>query len=142
MKTDNITHEGTIASVGDGIVRVRIVQNSACASCKIAGHCTTTESKEKVIDVMTAESGSYRVGERVMVTESVGMGFKAVLYGFIAPLALMMTAIIVSLNISGASEGLAAVIGLASLIPYYTLLYCLRGYMQKVMRFDIRRIDN
>ena len=31
-------HEGVVASVDDEKVRVRIVQTSACASCKVADH--------------------------------------------------------------------------------------------------------
>ena len=77
MKTNDISHEGTIISIEKENLRVRIIQNSACASCKIAGHCQTAESKEKIIEVTTPDYADFSVGDKVNVTESVGVGAKA-----------------------------------------------------------------
>ncbi len=121
---------------------MRIIQNSACASCKIAGHCQTSESKEKIIEVTTPDYADFAVGDKVNVTESVGVGAKAVVFGFILPLALMMAAIISAITAFDTSEGVAALAGIASLIPYYLVLYFLRGYMKNIMGFGIDKINN
>lgn len=121
---------------------MRIIQNSACASCKIAGHCQTAESKEKIIEVTTPDYADFSVGDKVNVTESVGVGAKAVVFGFILPLALMMAAIISAITAFDASEGVAALAGIASLLPYYLVLYFLRGYMKNIMGFGIDKINN
>lgn len=142
MKTNDISHEGTIISIEKENLRVRIIQNSACASCKIAGHCQTSESKEKIIEVTTPDYADFSVGDKVNVTESVGVGAKAVVFGFILPLALMMAAIISAITVFDASEGVAALAGIASLIPYYLVLYFLRGYMKNIMGFGIDKINN
>ena len=47
----SVKHNGIVEEVGARYVKVRIVQSSACASCKIANHCTTSEMKVKTIDV-------------------------------------------------------------------------------------------
>lgn len=142
MKTNDISHEGTIISIEKENLRVRIIQNSACASCKIAGHCQTAESKEKIIEVTTPDYADFSVGDKVNVTESVGVGAKAVVFGFILPLALMMAAIISAITAFDTSEGVAALAGIASLIPYYLVLYFLRGYMKNIMGFGIDKINN
>ena len=142
MKTNDISHEGTIISIEKENLRVRIIQNSACASCKIAGHCQTSESKEKIIEVTTPDYADCSVGDKVNVTESVGVGAKAVVFGFILPLALMMAAIISAITAFDTSEGVAALAGIASLLPYYLVLYFLRGYMKNIMGFGIDKINN
>lgn len=142
MKTNDISHEGTIISIEKENLRVRIIQNSACASCKIAGHCQTAESKEKIIEVTTPDYADFAVGDKVNVTESVGVGAKAVVFGFILPLALMMATIISAITAFDTSEGVAALAGIASLIPYYLVLYFLRGYMKNIMGFGIDKINN
>ena len=142
MKTNDISHEGTIISIEKENLRVRIIQNSACASCKIAGHCQTSESKEKIIEVTTPDYADFAVGDKVNVTESVGVGAKAVVFGFILPLALMMAAIISAITAFDASVGVAALAGIASLLPYYLVLYFLRGYMKNIMGFGIDKINN
>lgn len=142
MKTNDISHEGTIISIEKENLRVRIIQNSACASCKIAGHCQTSESKEKIIEVTTPDYADFSVGDKVNVTESVGVGAKAVVFGFILPLALMMATIISAITAFDTSEGVAALAGIASLIPYYLVLYFLRGYMKNIMGFGIDKINN
>lgn len=142
MKTNDISHEGIIISIEKENLRVRIIQNSACASCKIAGHCQTSESKEKIIEVTTPDYADFAVGDKVNVTESVGVGAKAVVFGFILPLALMMAAIISAITAFDTSEGVAALAGIASLLPYYLVLYFLRGYMKNIMGFGIDKINN
>lgn len=142
MKTNDISHEGTIISIEKENLRVRIIQNSACASCKIAGHCQTAESKEKIIEVTTPDYADFAVGDKVNVTESVGVGAKAVVFGFILPLALMMATIISAITAFDTSEGVAALAGIASLLPYYLVLYFLRGYMKNIMGFGIDKINN
>ena len=48
---NRIRHEGIIEAVDGATARVRILQVSACAGCKIASHCHTSDSKEKIVDV-------------------------------------------------------------------------------------------
>lgn len=136
---NTISHAGVIDSIKNGIVHVRIIQHSACSSCKLSSYCTSAESKEKMIDVYTNEATRFSVGENVNVIAASSVGIKAVVYGFVVPLVVMMLSIIIALLLFGLSEPLAAFIGLASLVPYYTLLYMLRSRLQKVLVFQIEK---
>jgi len=136
---NTISHVGVIDSIENGIVHVRIIQHSACSSCKLSSYCTSAESKEKMIDVYTNEATRFSVGENVNVIAASSVGIKAVVYGFVVPLVVMMLSIIIAFLLFGLSEPLAAFIGLASLVPYYTLLYMLRSRLQKVLVFQIEK---
>lgn len=136
---NTISHVGIIASIESGLVHVRITQHSACSSCKLSSHCTSAESKEKMIDVYTNNTTQFSVGEKVNVIAAASVGAKAVIIGFVIPLAIMMQSIVIPILLFGLSEALAALIGLASLVPYYSILYILRNRMQKVLVFQIEK---
>ena len=140
MKSNEISHEGTIVSVNESNIQVCIIQNSACASCKIVGSCISSENKEKLIDVTVNKQHSYKVGDKVVVKESIGMSAYAVIYAFVIPLTVLLLATVLSLICFNCSEGIAVLIGMGSLIPYYIILYCMRSYMQKIMTFGIEKI--
>ena len=66
-----ISHSGIVESISDGCVQVRILQTSACAACKVAGHCHASESKEKIVDVLNVhDTNRLKVGDSVTVCAS------------------------------------------------------------------------
>lgn len=131
-----ISHIGTIDSISAGMVHVRITQNSACSSCKVASHCTSAESKEKVIDVRCADAERYSIGQEVNVMASTAVGMKAVILAFVIPTIVLMS-VIIGCIMSGTTELTAALSGLLSLLPYYIILYLCRGYIEKELTFWI-----
>lgn len=134
---NEITHIGTVESTDDGWVKVRIVQASACSSCQIKQHCRSSESKEKVIDVY-APGASCHPGEQVVVVASVSMGLRAVGWAFVVPFVLLLAVLFGVMRMSGGSEALAALASLVALVPYYTVLYLLRGRFRKHFSFALK----
>ena len=121
-------------SAVDGCVRVRIVQTSACASCKIASHCNATEQKEKVIDVFDSQASEvYKRGDNVVIMISQRVGMNAVLVGFVLPFLVLVLALFITLNITGKE----ALISLCALLPYYLCVYFCRGRLRKKLSFTI-----
>ena len=137
MNKNQISHAGVIDSISEGNVRVRIVQNSACSGCKISAHCSSAESKEKLIDVFTTDSSRYTVGQEVNVIAAANVGFRAVIYGFVIPTAILLVTIILLLQCFACDEAIAALSGIAALVPYYFILYLLRDKMKKTLTFSI-----
>lgn len=132
-----ISHSGIVESIEDGCVKVRIVQTSACAACKVAGYCNAAESKEKIVDVFgDATAKKLAVGQQVSVTTSGQVAAKALLWGFGLPFVLMVAVLVLVLWLTG-SEGKAALSGLAALVPYYILLWLLRNRMRQQLAFSI-----
>lgn len=75
---DIIKHQGIVENINGSHLQVRIIQTSACASCSVKGHCTSADTKEKLVDVADANAASYQPGDRVWVTGELSMGVMAV----------------------------------------------------------------
>lgn len=135
---NKIKHSGVVDGVEGSCVRVRILQSSACSACKVASHCNASETKEKLIEVSTAEAEKYHVGEHVRVVVDAGVGFRASWYGYLLPLLLMVIALVTTLKMTS-SEGVAALSSLGILIPYYICLYMLRSKLKRSLSFFIEK---
>ena len=132
-----ISHSGIIESVAGDCVKVRILQTSACAACKVAAHCSASESKEKIVDVFNVrKTVSLKVGDPVMVSASRDVAGRALLFAFGIPFVVLVTVLVVVLQLTG-QEGLAALSGLGSLVPYYFVLWLFRDNLREKLAFQL-----
>ena len=139
MKSDKIRHSGIVEAVEGGLVKVRILQTSACSSCKVAGHCSAAESKEKIVDVRLQKgSADFSVGDAVVVSTSQSAVSKALAVGFVLPFFVMVVSLFVVLALTS-DEVLAAIVALASLVPYYLIIYILGGRISLSVTFGIEK---
>ena len=136
--SNKITHSGTVKSIVDGCIKVQIVQTSACAACKVASHCFGAESKIKTVYVFTADTQSYQIGQAVTVWASKDVANRALLLGFGAPFLLLICVLMIALKLSG-DEGVAALVALASLVPYYLGLWLMKNRIQQQIAFHIEK---
>ena len=136
--SDKISHPGVIDSIEDDCVKVRIVQTSACAACKVASHCNASESKEKMVDVFCCDTAKYRTGQEVTVWASREVANRALLLGFGIPLLLLIGVLLIVLRWTG-DEGVAALAALGSLLPYYLLLWLRRDSIRQQVSFQIEK---
>lgn len=136
---NKIRHDGIIETIDSkGHVRVRITQTSACASCKVAGHCNASESKVKVVDVFLTDTGScpYSVGDSVVVAISQAAAGRALLLGFGLPLLLLLV-VLAAMMTTGVGEGTSALVAFAVLIPYYFIVWLYRHHIAGKINFNI-----
>ncbi len=138
---NKINHAGVVEDVQGDCVKVRIVQTAACASCKVAAHCNASEAKEKIIDVKTPLARQYAKGDPVMVSTTTGNAHRAVSLAFGVPFVLMVAVIVIVYLLTG-DEGIAALSGIASLLPYYAVLYWMRERIGSHFAFQIDTISN
>ena len=136
-----IKHKGTVENIDGSLYRVRIQQTSACASCSAKGYCSSSDSKEKIIEVYDS-SNSYKVGEEVMIYGTTSMGMKAVLIAFVIPFVLLLVALFVAMSLSQDNEFFSALVSLCVLVPYYIVLYFLRNRFRKNFSFTLKPINN
>lgn len=132
-----IKHLGVVESVDERCVKVRIVQSSACASCKISKQCNSSESKEKIVDVYMRDS-DLTPGENVAVFASYGVGAYAVFLGMLLPMLLVVVVLFIMLSI-GCGELSSSICSLGSLIPYYLLIFAFRKKIDRKVNFQIER---
>ena len=134
-----IAHSGVVEQVVKGCVKVRILQTSACAACKVASHCNASESKEKIVDVYCDSYGDYQAGNNVIVRASYGVANRAMLLGFGLPLLLLLVVLLVTLQLT-ANEGIAALAALLALMPYYLGVWLFRDHIRNKLSFSIESI--
>lgn len=139
--TNTIQHEGVIREIGDSVIRVNIIQATACSSCSAKGYCSSSESKEKFIDIPypNAQSTNYKVGDTVFVVGETSMGLKAVLLAFVLPFIAIIAFLFLFMRIFD-NELYAAVLALLSLVPYYFILWLSKNYIKDKFTFKIKPI--
>ncbi|MDE6988132.1 MAG: SoxR reducing system RseC family protein, partial [Bacteroides acidifaciens] len=89
MTNNTIKHLGIVENIQGSHLSVRIVQTSACAACSAKGHCTSADSKDKIIDIIDT-AASWQVGDKVMVVGEMSMGMMAVVLAFVLPFVLLI----------------------------------------------------
>ena len=122
MTNNTIKHLGIVENIQGSHLSVRIVQTSACAACSAKGHCSSADSKDKIIDIIDTAASSYQVGEKVMVVGETSMGMMAVVLAFVLPFVLLIFSLFLLMALIE-NELYAALLSLAVLIPYYFVLW-------------------
>jgi sigma-E factor negative regulatory protein RseC len=131
-----IKHDGIVIAVnGDGTVRVRIVQTSACASCKAKAMCASAESVEKEIDAMG--DGLLAIGDEAEVIVAEKIGWKAIFLAYILPFILLLGSVLVFNEFL--KEEIAGTIALCTMGVYYIVLGLFKNKLQKQFSFTARK---
>ena len=141
MTNNTIKHLGIVENIQGSHLSVRIVQTSACAACSVKGHCSSADSKDKIIDIIDTAASSYRVGEKVMVIGETSMGMMAVVLAFIIPFILLIFSLFLFMALME-NELYSALLSLAILIPYYFILWLNKTLLKQKFSFTIKPINN
>ena len=136
---NSIEHKGIVESINGTHLSVKILQTTACVSCSVKGHCSSAESKEKIIDITDASASSYEVGQSVMVVGQLSMGMKAVFWAFVLPFLIILTSLFVCMAIFN-DELYAGCISLSLLFPYYFFLWFNKARFKQKFSFTIKPI--
>ena len=141
MTNNTIKHLGIVENIQGSHLSVRIVQTSACAACSAKGHCSSADSKDKIIDIIDTAASSYRVGEKVMVIGETSIGMMAVVLAFIIPFVLLIFSLFLFMALME-NELYSALLSLAILIPYYFILWLNKTRLKQKFSFTIKPINN
>lgn len=134
-----IEHQGIVTACNNDVLTIEIQSKSACSGCHARGMCSASDAKTKHVEVQTTDAASYAVGESVSVVAAESMGLRAVVLAYVAPLVLMV-AVLVAGNAMGAPDGKVGLLALALLVPYYAVLYVLRGRFKRDFVFRVKRM--
>ncbi|MGE0089261.1 MAG: SoxR reducing system RseC family protein [Bacteroidales bacterium] len=135
--SESIEHKGIIDSINGNKISVSFIALSGCASCHAKGYCSTSEMKEKSVEVYDF-SNLYKVGDEVTVVLKQSLGLKAVWLGYILPFILVITALIILSQITN-SEAISGLGAIAILIPYYLILFLFKNRLKKTFSFFIKK---
>ncbi len=132
-----IYHSGIVKEITPQTIFVSIISASACSSCHSKGLCNLSEIQEKVVEVSNKENYNLKKGDMVQLEMQSNLGTKAVILGYVLPFVLLITCLI-TLTTLDIEEGLAAIISLLTLIPYYLILYLYRKKLKKQFMFTLK----
>lgn len=136
---EKVLHAGVVQDVSANKITVAIINASACSACHAKGACLASDMKEKEIEIYNF-SGDYHPGQHVNIVGRTSQGFKAAFYGYVLPFILVFTTLILSISLTN-SEGIAGLLSLAILIPYYAALYFFRNRIKRSFEFEIAAIN-
>lgn len=131
-----IEHRGVVESVSEGVVCVRTERKTACAECHAKGLCGE-HGDERLIKVTTHEASTFKVGDKVTVAlENTTMAFSAILWAYLFPLCILL-AVLFSAHALHFNDGVAALSSLGATALYYVVLYIMRRYFERKIKFTI-----
>ena len=131
-----IEHRGVVESVATGVVMVRTERKTACAECHAKGLCGE-QGGERLIKVTSDEASAFAAGDKVIVAlENTTMAFSAILWAYLFPLCILL-AVLFSAHAIGLSDGVAALSSLGATALYYVVLYIMRRYFERKIKFTI-----
>jgi len=134
-----IEQKGVVEGSGNDVVNVRISPASACSDCHSKASCSVFGTTERIIEV-PGKTGEFRTGDRVGVTITESMGYKAILLGYFLPFLVVLLSLIV-FTLLKLKEWQAGLIAISTLIPYYIILYYSRSKLRKTFTFTLKKIE-
>jgi len=138
VEETEISHTGAIEEIrNDGSIAVRIVSTPGCVSCSAKGICNASEIEEKIVEVANPKDHNYAVGDVVSVSLKQSAGLHAVMLGYVYPFLVMLITLIIMINITD-NQGVAGIVALAMLAPYYLILYLTKSRQKQSFQFEIK----
>lgn len=135
-----IEHSGEVERTDGATVWVRITSQSACGSCSAKMACGLAESQDKIVEVTTADTAAYAVGEEVMVGINKKAGSYAVFFAYILSLGVLMVVLIFCLKVMGWDQGRSAVLAFLGVGCYFAVLWLYRHKLEDKIKITIKKI--
>jgi sigma-E factor negative regulatory protein RseC len=135
-ESNTVSHEGVVTKITDDELEIKILAQSACAACHAKSACSMSEQAEKILTVPRPEGQEFQLLQKVNVRMAVGQGNKAAILAYLIPIILLLAVLFVCLGL-GLGEGLAALISIVALVPYYIVLYLKRDALKKEFEYFI-----
>lgn len=132
-----IEHEGIIEKIDGDTICIRILQESACSDCHAKAYCSAADTSVKTIEVKD-KTGKFRVNDTVIIEGRTTMGYRAIVLAYILPLIVMIFGIILGSRLWGLTDIQSAFLAIASLIPYYLIIYIYRKQLATQFTFSIK----
>ena len=136
----NTSQHGTVVAIEEGLVKVKIIQTSACHQCQAQAHCPLTEQKEKIIEIEHPDC-AVQLNEEVLISFQESKGWLAVLFSYIIPFLLVLFTLVMGLWMwdDEIKSGLSSLLILA---PYYLIIYLFRDHLKKEFQFRMTKLQD
>ena len=133
---ETISHEGVVTKITDDELEIKILAQSACAACHAKSACGMGEQAEKILTVPRPKGKDFAIGQKVNVRMAIGQGNKAAILAYLIPIILLLAVLFACLGL-GINEGLAALISIIAIVPYYIVLYLKRDKLKQKFEYNV-----
>lgn len=137
-QAEQIEHKGIVAFVGRDFVRVSITVNEACGGCAARKSCAMGTGQEREITISTPLAPQYNIGDAVDISARQSIGIMAVLLCYVAPLIVLVGALVVATFI-GCSDGISATVALGATAIYFGTLAIFHKHISRKVTFQITK---
>ncbi len=135
-----LEHSGVVSEIGEKMVEVEFVTESACSECKAKGLCGVEDGDKRFVTVYEPMAQYFTVGEKVMIGVSEVMGMKAAVYAYIIPFFILLGGLAVTQSLLKWGEVASGLSSLGVMCLYYVVLWFFRRRIEKEIVFKIRKI--
>jgi sigma-E factor negative regulatory protein RseC len=135
-----LEHKGVVSAVGEKMVEVEFVVQSACAECKAKGMCGVDEGNRRFVTVYEPLAEYFSVGEEVIIGVAETVGMRAATWFYIVPFFVILGSLLVMRLLLNWSELVAGLSSLGFVVLYYVVLWIFRSRIEKEIVFKIRKI--
>lgn len=137
---EEVSKPAVVTAIKGTKVTLKITSCSMCSECGAKNFCSMSENQEKEVVVDTQDATEFRIGEKVSVSLSSGQGVRAVVYGYVLPLVLLL-AVVIGTSVAGYDDFISGISGIIVLIPYYFGLFLLKDKLKSDFQFKITKKD-
>ncbi len=136
MKNNIVTHPGIVKKIEGNKIEIAIMVTSGCASCEIKGACSVSDVEEKSVFVTIDNPIDFSINQAITIEMKQSLGTWAVLLGYVFPFFVLLIGLLIFINI-GMDQGMAGILSLLLLLPYYLTIYLLRDYLGNRFNYSI-----
>ena len=131
-----IHKEGIVEYVEGNRIGVRLSTSSSCEGCKMHGSCQAIRCEGMLVTEESCDAARFHVGDKVRDGLALERAVYSLGLAFGLPMAILLC-VVVLVFWATAHEALAALTGIAALLPYYICVYCLRRKVSKWVAMEI-----
>jgi sigma-E factor negative regulatory protein RseC len=127
--------EGIIREITDTEIVVAMTLSSACSGCHAKSMCGV-DSKNELMRFLRMPNDHYAVGDHVNIQLSPQSGTRAVIWGYLFPLLVLIITLFVTYWLTH-HELISVLFALVLTVAYYFLLHKLDKKLAKRIKFTI-----
>lgn len=137
MTEQSIEHTGVVVKVTDKSYLVAIENEQKCEGCAAAFLCNRDNNRQLI--ARNRKMPVLTTGDRVRISISTALTWKAILYCIAVPLFLLL-AVIVAVSVTTGKDGIASLAGLAAVGLYFFVAYRLSLFTQARYSVTVSKI--
>jgi len=135
--SDCIVKSGVVERIDNQVIYVKVLTTGACVSCHAKGACTSLDTSERLIEIDQTTAPDVKSGQIIQVSMKNSNGNLAVVYGYVIPFLIVIISLLFLISMT--TEGIAGLLSIALLMPYYLILYLMKNRLRKRFMFTIEQ---